>query len=1167
MKHFLTLAMAAILLLTGQAFSQKAAQRQKQTDPYSKADTRIDNNGYWKKMAAKGLAKLNDAQPVAPSTYTGSEIRAFSVITEDSPDVPVAPSNTTQSENSTFVAPMDNQLVINSNNSSQNPLGSFYGANALLSVDGGLSWGGIIQGAGGYNSGDPVALIGLDGTYFIGFIDASGGQAIGKSTNGGVSYTVYTVANSAGGGLLDKNHLWIDNSPASPHEGNLYDAWTDFGGSFDMEIGFSRSTNGGSSWSSAINVSSAVNAGSHNQGVNINSGPNGEVYVVWSVYDGWPTDETAIGMARSFDGGATFAPATRIITNIRGIRTTGISKNMRNNSFPSMAVDISGGEYNGNIYIVWANVGVPGINTGSDVDVYFVRSEDQGATWSVPVKVNQDQPGLGHEHYFPWITCDPESGVLSVVFYDDRNVGGNQCEVYCANSYDGGITWEDFKVSDVAFTPAPIPGLADGYMGDYIGISARGGWVYPTWADTRTGSVMTYVSPFQTNPLARPTGLTAEVEFETGITSLEWSYDEAPGFSYFIIYRGTEMIGTATDTVYSDQLPDYGVYTYKVSAFYEGVGESNASSASVQWGDAQISVEPTEIVEYLQPDSSVTRYVTVSNIGQLEMNYNLTLFVPTDAGRENRAYCYASGGCDEYISRVQLNEIDNSTACSGYGNYISIGTLMSVGNSYEITVTNGNPIWPQDRAGLWVDWNQNEEFEESEAIPMNGSPGVGPYTATISPPIGSLPGSTRLRTRIVYAEDPLPCGSSSYGEAEDYTVFVQSWLFVDPTSGNVPAGGNMQIAITLSAVDLALGTYTAELHIYSNDPDDPMVIVPVTLNVAEMAVAVTADQEIICLGEDVQLSSEVYGGSGNYTYNWTSDPAGFTSQDPNPLVTPLETTTYFLQVSDELFVVEDQITIQVNPVPDVILGEDEIICTGDSVIMDAGEGFASYTWSTGETVSTISVKTTGEYWVEVGNEFGCTDRDTMLVTVMEHPAKPVILMGPVNVDNFMTSSSNYSCDEIPDALTFDWAITPPEAGSITGNGNSAQVTWTSGYTGTAQVTVIAGNDCGTGEVSDAYNIQVYSSQGIDENGTSKMMIYPNPGQGLFTLRLPVSMDLRAELKVTDAAGALVYHNPEVFVPAGGQVDLSLSGLPDGIYNLSVVAKEKIYRGKLILKHN
>jgi hypothetical protein len=69
-------------------------------------------------------------------------------------------------------------------------------------------------------------------------------------------------------------------------------------------------------------LSGAVNAGSHNQGVNVQTGPNGDVYVAWSVYDAFPADETAIGFAKSTNGGASWAASTRILTGIRGHRNT-----------------------------------------------------------------------------------------------------------------------------------------------------------------------------------------------------------------------------------------------------------------------------------------------------------------------------------------------------------------------------------------------------------------------------------------------------------------------------------------------------------------------------------------------------------------------------------------------------------------------------------------------------------------------------------------------------------------------------------------------------------------------------------------------------------------------------------------------------------------------------
>ena len=497
-RHFITL---FIILLTISAIGQKTDSRYtKENIPEGfTPDTRIDNMGYWRKMADLELVPRQARIFVEAPVYTGSEIRAKGVKTTNSPDVPVTTETSTQSENSIFAHPTQPNTVLNSNNSTSYPVSGVLGSNAFYSFDGALTWSGSIQGAGGTNQGDPAAVIGLNGMYYAGQIK-NNGQAVAWSDDEGVSWTTVQVANAAGGfnDLLDKNHLWIDNAITSPYNGNLYDAWTSFGGSNDNEIEISYSEDNGQSWIGPVNISSAAYAGSHNQGVNLSTGPQGQVYACWTIYDNWPQDENALGMAKSLNGGQTWEPAFRVIENIRGIRNTETSKNMRVNSFPSMAVDISDGPRSGWIYIVWANIGVPGVNNGPDIDVYMVRSTDGGSSWSDPVRVNQDEMNQGHEHYFPWIACDPASGALSVIFYDDRNVGGSSVEVYCANSYDGGDSWEDFPVSDVAFTPAPIPGLASGYMGDYLGITAQNGRVYPCWTDNRDGFTMTYVSPYTT---------------------------------------------------------------------------------------------------------------------------------------------------------------------------------------------------------------------------------------------------------------------------------------------------------------------------------------------------------------------------------------------------------------------------------------------------------------------------------------------------------------------------------------------------------------------------------------------------------------------------------------------------------------------------------------------
>jgi hypothetical protein len=139
-----------------------------------------------------------------------------------------------------------------------------------------------------------------------------------------------------------------------------------------------------------------------------------------------------------------------------------------------------------------------------------------------------------------------------------------------------------------------------------------------------------------------------------------------------------------------------------------------------------------------------------------------------------KPYCNASGGCDEYISNVQVGDINNSSGCDSYADYTALSTKMVIDNAYSITVTNGNPVYSPDQCGIWVDWNHNNNFDDPcEAITVSGTPGVGPYTAVITPPINAKLGDTRMRVRITYSGEVSPCGDTMYGEVEDYTITVE----------------------------------------------------------------------------------------------------------------------------------------------------------------------------------------------------------------------------------------------------------------------------------------------------------------------------------------------------------------------------------------------------------
>ena len=817
MKSFTIMSVVMISLFHLTGISQNNSRQH--PPPNREVDTRIDNMGYWTRMAELGLVPVNPVIPFRPAEYKGSEIESPALAPQDSPDVPVTSlNNTTQSENSIFVDPNDNTYALNSNNSTTwngSSVGSLYGADYWTTANSGSSWSGSVQGAGGGNSGDPTTAISNSGRHYIGYISDSYGQGVSYSDNG-VNWTSVDVAPAPPGwnSMLDKNHMWIDNSPTSPYDGYLYDAWTPFGGGNDTEIEIARSTNNGVSWSSAQNVSSAVNAGSHNQGVNIQTGPNGEVYVVWTIYDSWPSDETAMGMAISTNGGSSYGSAFRIINNIRGIRNTGVSKNMRVNSFPSMAVDNGSGPYSGNIYVVWSNVGVPGTNSGTNISVYMIRSTNGGNSWSTPVRVNQGNFQNGKEAFFPWICCDPSTGTLAVVFYDDRNTGSSSCETWVALSYDAGNTWEDFRVSDVSFTPSAIPGLASDYFGDYLGISGRDGIFYPCWTDNRTGAALTYVSPFSVDLSANfsgnPTSVCAggSVSFtdqSTGNpTSWNWSFPGGTPSSYngqnppAVVYNSTgtyDVSLTVSDGANNDTETKTGYITVQnIVADFTGTPTSIVAGNTVTFTDNSLC-NPTSW-NWSFPGGNPSSYsgqnppaIQYDNTGTFDVSLTVSDGANNDTETKtnyitviNCNYCtptYSTGtSWGDYISLVQLGDINNSTGASSSPYYVYYNTLstdLQPGSSYALTVSAGT-YSSGNNITAWIDFNRNCTFEESERlghVELGATPQTGDMNFMV--PTDAVPGITRLRVREVWNQSNIdPCNEYSYGETEDYNVNILS---------------------------------------------------------------------------------------------------------------------------------------------------------------------------------------------------------------------------------------------------------------------------------------------------------------------------------------------------------------------------------------------------------
>ncbi|HNW76539.1 MAG TPA: T9SS type A sorting domain-containing protein [Bacteroidales bacterium] len=88
----------------------------------------------------------------------------------------------------------------------------------------------------------------------------------------------------------------------------------------------------------------------------------------------------------------------------------------------------------------------------------------------------------------------------------------------------------------------------------------------------------------------------------------------------------------------------------------------------------------------------------------------------------------------------------------------------------------------------------------------------------------------------------------------------------------------------------------------------------------------SATPTVLCTGDSTQLESIAYGGSGNYTYSWSSIPQGFSSNLKNPKATPSDTTAYIVAVSDGITTRHDTVRISVGPLPVASAGNDTTVC-------------------------------------------------------------------------------------------------------------------------------------------------------------------------------------------------------------------------------------------------
>ncbi|NWF49435.1 MAG: exo-alpha-sialidase [Ignavibacteriaceae bacterium] len=325
--------------------------------------------------------------------------------------------------------------------------------------------------------GDPCVIFDSLGYLYFGHLsDPISGYwidriVVQRSTDGGLTWNDGVGIGYQYPKQQDKEWLAVDITQ-SQYRNNLYVAWTEFddygspNSNDSSRILFSRSTDHGLTWAIPVKVSdrsgNCVDSDNTVEGAVPCVGPNGEVYLSWAGPLGLLFD-------KSLDGGQTFGTDI-FISSIPGGWDFDVPGIYRCNGLPITACDISNSQYRGNIYVCWGDQR----NGTTDTDVFFTRSTDGGNTWLEAKRVNND---ITNRHqFFPWMTVDPITGRIYVIFYDRRSTTGTLTDVYVAKSSDGGETFENFKVSQFSFSPNSFV-----FFGDYTNIAAYNSKIYPIW--------------------------------------------------------------------------------------------------------------------------------------------------------------------------------------------------------------------------------------------------------------------------------------------------------------------------------------------------------------------------------------------------------------------------------------------------------------------------------------------------------------------------------------------------------------------------------------------------------------------------------------------------------------------------------------------------------------
>jgi len=338
---------------------------------------------------------------------------------------------------------------------------------------------------------DPVLDFDAQGNFYYDSLTGDFNCYVFRSSDGGATWTPPVYAYGS-----DKQWLAVDRT-GGPGDGHLYQNWSPF-----TSETFNRSVDGGASFEPPVAIPEEPYWGVDTVA------PDGAVYVAGQ--SSYSSELAVLRSSNAQDPGAVPSFDQTVVVDLGG-ELIGFGDPSPN---PGgllgqvwIAADHSSGPTRGNIYLL-SSVDPPGADP---LDVHFSRSTDRGATWSAPVRVNDDAPGSNAWQWFGTMSVAPD-GRIDVVWNDTRNdPGGFDSEFTYAYSADAGMSWSTNETLSPPFDPH-LGWPQQDKLGDYYDMVSDSTGVHIAYAATFNGEQDVYYLHID------PPGLFSD-GFESGDTS------------------------------------------------------------------------------------------------------------------------------------------------------------------------------------------------------------------------------------------------------------------------------------------------------------------------------------------------------------------------------------------------------------------------------------------------------------------------------------------------------------------------------------------------------------------------------------------------------------------------------------------------------------------------